>query len=156
MLQFADAAFDPAALLVQLPVVFPLLFAVAARWNHDFSFHGLLYMLDNLVRVVALVGYHHLRLAFAQQLDGYGVVALLSGGEAEFQRQSQFVDEQVNLGRQSSSGTPQSLVRAPFCGPWPLADVLAPGWNRSLNTGSSGPPPTRQTRAPTPPNEPIV
>ena len=95
MLQFADAAFNPATLFVQLPVVFPLLFAVAARWNHDFSFHGRLYMLDYLVRVVALVGNHHLRLAFAQQFDGYGVVAHLSGGEAELQRQSQLVDEQV-------------------------------------------------------------
>jgi hypothetical protein len=74
-------------------------------------------MLDHLVRLVALVGNHHLRLAVAQQFDGYGVVAHLSGGEAELQRQSRLVDEQVNLGRQSSSATPQSLVRAPFLRP---------------------------------------
>ena len=117
VLQFSDAAFDPAALFVHFLVVFPRLFSMRARRNYGFSFHGLLHMLHNLVRVVALVGDYYFRLAFAQQFDGYGIVAHLSGGEAELQRQSQLVDKQVNLGRQSSSGTPQSLVRAPFLRP---------------------------------------
>ena len=32
-------------------------------------------------------------------------------------RQAQFIGEQMNLGRQASSGTPQSLVGAPFLRP---------------------------------------
>ena len=39
-------------------------------------------------------------------------------------RLSQTVGEQMDLGAQSTSGTPQSLVFAFFCGSWPLADEL--------------------------------
>jgi hypothetical protein len=35
----------------------------------------------------------------------------------EAQRQAQFVGQQVDLGRQTTSGTPQSLVCAPFLRP---------------------------------------
>src|SRR5205085_12699684 len=46
----------------------------------------------------------------------------LAAREQEAQRPSERVGEQMNLGRQSTSGTPQSLVRSPFlAAPLPVA-----------------------------------
>jgi hypothetical protein len=41
----------------------------------------------------------------------------LTAGDEKVQRQTLFVGQQVDLGRQTSSGAPQSLVRAPFFRP---------------------------------------
>ena len=41
----------------------------------------------------------------------------LASGDAKIYGQTQIVGQQMNLGRQTSSGTPQSLVRAPFLRP---------------------------------------
>ena len=74
-------------------------------------------MVDDGIRVVALVGQHRLGLVLAQQLDGLRAVVHLAAGEQKVQGQAKFVGQQMNLGRQTSSGTPQSLVRAPFLRP---------------------------------------
>ena len=74
-------------------------------------------MFDDGVGVVSLVGDHGCGMALAEQLDGRGIVADVSAGQQEVQRQALFVGEQMDFGRQTSSGTPQSLVRAPFLGP---------------------------------------
>jgi hypothetical protein len=52
-----------------------------------------------------------------QQLDGLGTVIHLATSDKKIQGQPQFIGEQMNLARQTSSGTPQSLVRAPFLRP---------------------------------------
>ena len=88
-------------------------------------------MVQDGLAAVALVGQHPLRLALAEQLDGLGAVMDLATGHKEVDRQAQFIGQQVDLRRQSSSATPQSLVRAPFCGPWPPADGLKQWWSRS-------------------------
>ena len=54
----------------------------------------------------------------------------------------------MNLGRQTSSGTPQSLVRAPFCGPWPPAGEPARWSNPPSDIGSSCRAPTRERPVP--------
>jgi hypothetical protein len=43
----------------------------------------------------------------------------------------------MDLGGQTSSGTPQSLVAAPFYGPWPPAGALVRWSSRSSGTDSS-------------------
>jgi hypothetical protein len=53
----------------------------------------------------------------AQQLDGLGAVIHLAARDEKVQGKAQFIGEQMNLGRQTSSGTPQSLVFAPFLRP---------------------------------------
>lgn len=116
LLEFVEVAFDAVAQLVQRLIVVPLLFAVGARRNHCFGSHRLFYKLDNLVRVVAFVSDHGLSLVLTQQLNRGRVIADLPASEQEIQWQTQFVDQQVNVGRQSTSGTPQSLV-APFLRP---------------------------------------
>ena len=46
----------------------------------------------------------------------------LAAGQQEAQRPAERVSEQMDLGRQSTSGTPQSLVRSPFlAAPLPVA-----------------------------------
>jgi hypothetical protein len=51
----------------------------------------------------------------------------LTAGDQEVDRQTQVVDQQVDLGRQTASGAPQSLVRAPF-----LRPVAACWWARTM------------------------
>ena len=93
-----------------------LLFAVGLGGHDCDRSHGLDVIEDGLA-VVALVGQHPLGLSFSQQLDGLGAVVDLAAGQKKVHWQTQFVGQQVNLGRQTSSGTPQSLVRAPFLRP---------------------------------------
>lgn len=47
---------------------------------------------------------------------GGAVLMRLTAGQKEAQRSLERVGEQVDLGRQSASGTPQCLVRAPLFG----------------------------------------
>ena len=115
-LEFAEAAFDAIALFVEIFVVFALHLAVAFGWDHGFGSHGFNVLYDG-VRVVALVGQHGHGLVLAQQLNGLGTVIYLAAGDKKIQGQAQLIGEQMNLGRQTSSGTPQSLVRAPFLRP---------------------------------------
>jgi hypothetical protein len=93
-----------------------LYLAVSFGWDHGFGSHGF-NVLDDGVSIVALVGKHGLGLVLAQQLDGLGAVIHLAASDEKIQGQAQFIGEQMNLGRQTSSGTPQSLVRAPFLRP---------------------------------------
>jgi hypothetical protein len=56
-------------------------------------------------------------IALCEQGDGLGAVVDLSGSDGKIHRQSQLIGEQMDLGRQTSAGTPQSLVLAPFLRP---------------------------------------
>jgi len=92
------------------------------------SYFGGLHMRHESIGIVALVSDDGLGLACAEQLDGWGVVADMTGSDQELRRHAQLVHQQMNLDRQSSSGTPQSLVWAPFFGPvaacwWALTSV---------------------------------
>ena len=115
-LEFAEAALDAIALFVEGFVVFALHLAVAFGWDHGPGAHRFNVLYDG-VSIVALVGKHGLCLVPAQQLDGLGTVIHLAASDKEIQGQAQFIGEQMNLGRQTSSGTPQSLVGAPFLRP---------------------------------------
>ena len=115
-LEFAEATFDAIALFVEIFVVFALYFAVAFGWNHGFGSHGFNVLYDG-VGVVPLVGQYGLGLMLAQQFNGLRTVIYLTASDEKIQGQAQFIGEQMNLGRQTSSGTPQSLVRAPFLRP---------------------------------------
>ena len=115
-LKFAKAAFDTIALFVEVFVVLALHLAVSFGRNHGFGSHSFDVLHDG-VRVVALVGQHGCGFVLAQQRDGLGAIIHLACGDQKIQGQAQFVGKQMDLGRQTSSGTPQSLVRAPFLRP---------------------------------------
>ena len=54
---------------------------------------------------------------FAQQRDSLCAVGAWPPVNKKSQRFAELVTQQMNLGGQTSSGTPQSLVRAPFLRP---------------------------------------
>ena len=103
-------------MFVEAFVVLALYLAVSFGWDHGFGSHGFNVLYD-CVRIVALVGQHGLGLVLAQQLDGLGTVIHLAARDKKIQGQAQFIGEQMDLCRQTSSGTPQSLVSAPFLRP---------------------------------------
>lgn len=72
---------------------------------------------DDRVRVIAFVGQHGLSAAAFEQRQRLGIFGGVACREAERDRLAEAVGQQVDLGRQSTSGTPQSLVFAPFLRP---------------------------------------
>jgi hypothetical protein len=70
-------------------------------------------MLQDGIRVVALVCERCLGFALAQQQDGLRAVVHLVSGDTVVQRFVLFVGEPENLGCQTSAGTPQSLPPRP-------------------------------------------
>jgi hypothetical protein len=111
-----EASFDTIALFVEVFVVLALLFAVSFGRDNRNRAHGG-HMLDDGIGVVAFIGQHMADFPLSQQGDGLGAVVDLPGGHGEVHRQTPFIGQQMNLGGQTSSGTPQSLVRAPFLRP---------------------------------------
>jgi hypothetical protein len=114
--QAAEAAFDAIALFVELLVVLTLLFAAPSGRDDRFGAHPFDVGYDG-VSVIALVGDHGLGLPLPEQLHSLRAVVDLTGGDAEVDRLAVLIGQQVDLGRQTSSGTPQSLVGAPFLRP---------------------------------------
>ena len=128
--------------------------AAATGWDHGYRAQAFDFGHDGS-RVIALVGQYSLGLTAFQQRQGFGVFGCLACGQTEGDGLAQAVGQQVDLGAQSTSGTPQSLVfGAPFCGPWPLADGLARWSNPASGKDSYRPQPDRQTDGSKPPPRP--
>ena len=84
-------------------------------------------MVQDGLAVIALVGQHPCGFSISKQPDGLGAVVDLAAGDHEVDRQAQLVGQQMDLGRQTSPGAPQSLVRASF-----LRPVAACWWARTM------------------------
>jgi hypothetical protein len=70
------------------------------------------------VGIIAAVGDDGVGLLAGQQLGSGGILSGLSSGNAELKGQAIFIGQKMDLGAQTSSGTPQSRVfRAPFLRP---------------------------------------
>ena len=121
-----EAAFDAIALSIEFFIVSSLLFSVGLGGHDGDRSHGF-DMVEDSLAVIAFVGKHPLCLTLAKQFDGLGAVVDLAPGHEEVNRQAQFIGEQMDLRRQTSSGAPQSLVRAPF-----LRPVAACWWARTM------------------------
>ena len=117
MFEFVEAAFDSIALFVEFAVIGALLFAVA--FGRDDRHRAYAFRLrQQSIGIVAAVGDDSLGLPIGQQLRGRRILAGLSRGDAELERQTVLVGQQMDLGAQTSSGTPQSRVfAAPFLRP---------------------------------------
>ncbi len=116
MFEATEAAFDAVAQLVEGAVVRTLHFTAGSGRNDSFGADALDGS-DDGVGVVASVSHHDLGLATGQQRQGLGELSGLASGQPKADRLAQAVGQQVNLGAQSTSGTPQSLVFAPFLRP---------------------------------------
>ena len=112
-LEFAETAFDEIPLRIKLFIVPVLVFAGALGWNNRLH----LFSSDerpNLIGIITFVGDHRLGGVSSQQRRGALAVSLLSSGQQQTQRPSQRIAKHVNLGRQSSTGSPQSLFTRPL------------------------------------------
>ena len=91
-------------------------FPVDLGWDHGFGTDALDGLEDG-VRVVTSVCHDDLSLPAGQQGHSLGELPGLAAREPEGNWLAQAVGEQMDLGAQSASGTPQSLVFAPFLRP---------------------------------------
>src|SRR5207244_10138537 len=127
VLEFVEAALDAVALAIEHLVVRDNRLAAAVRGDHRFH-AGSLNSLSDGIAVVGFVGDDRLALDTVQHRLGGAALVHLAAGQAEAQRPPERVGEQMDLGRQSTTGTPQSLVvRPPFLAP-PLP-VAACWWD---------------------------
>ena len=116
VLESVEASFDAVAKFVEGWIMRSLDFAADFGRDHGHGPHGL-DRSDDRGGIIAAIGHDDLRLTACQQGQRFGELGGLTGGEAEGDRLSQAVGQQMNLGAQSTSGTPQSLVFAPFLRP---------------------------------------
>jgi len=115
--ELVKATFDAVALFVEFPVVCALVFAVAFRRDHHRRAQALSLCHED-VGIVPLVGDDGFGLRRVQQIRGGRVFADLAGGDAELEWQTVFIGQEMDLGAQTTSGTPQSRVfGAPFLRP---------------------------------------
>jgi hypothetical protein len=91
--------------------------ARAGRGNDRLGF-SLGDQLAQSVAVISLVGNDAAAFEIRQKLRRGGAVVGFSAGQDEAKRPPLSIGQSVDLGRQSSSGTPQSLIRSP---PFPVA-----------------------------------
>jgi hypothetical protein len=116
VLDSIEAAFDAVAEFVEGPVVWPLHFTADLGWDDGDGTHGLDGG-DDGVGVIASVRHVDLGLTTGQQGRRFGELSGLASGKPEGDGLARAVGQQMDLGAQSTSGTPQSLVFAPFLRP---------------------------------------
>src|SRR5262249_41837092 len=116
VLQLVEAALDAVALAIERLVVPNDLLAAAVGGDHHLHAGGFDGRADG-VAVVGLIGDDSATLHAVQHRLGRAAVVHLAAGQKKAQRASECIREQVDLGRQSTSGTPQSLVRSPLLAP---------------------------------------
>jgi len=116
LLEPVEAALDAVAQFVEGTIVRALHFAADLGGDDGFGADAL----DggnNCVGVVAAVSHHDLGLTTGQQRQSFGELSCLTAGKPKADGLAQAVGQQMNLGAQSTSGTPQGLVFAPFLRP---------------------------------------
>ena len=112
-----EAAFDEVSLFIQGSVIASGLLPMPPRRDHGDRAQRL-NRGDDLGRIVALVCDYSLGSLSFEQADCLSVFSGLSSRNAEGYWQAGFVGQKVDLGAQSTSGTPQSLIfGAPFLRP---------------------------------------
>lgn len=112
-LEFAKTSFDEITLCVELFVVAVLMFACALGWNDCLHSVGS-DQRPHLVGVITFIGDYRLGRVSREQCRGALAVGLLPCGQQQAQRPTQRIAEHMNLGGQSSTGSPQSLLTRPL------------------------------------------
>jgi len=125
MLQAAKASFDLVAILVGGCVVGDEDLAVSLGRDHRLGLHAG-NQFAQVVAVIGFIGEYRGGLLSFQEIGGGGDVMRLARCDLEAQRPSERIGQHVDLGRQSTSGTPQRLILGP---PFPVA---ACWWARTI------------------------
>ena len=127
MFEAVEAAFDAVAFFVEFAVVAALFLPVPARRDDGHCAKSFDPGYD-LGRVVTFVCDDGFGASALEQQDRLGILGSLARRDAEGDRQPGLVGQQVDLGAQSTSGTPQSRVfGAPF-----LRPAAACWWARTM------------------------
>ena len=137
-LQLVDASLNYIPRLVSLWVVLRGPLPGRLRGDHGSRAH-LLDQVDDLLAIIRPVGENPLRLHALQQRRSLRSVVPMTAGEQEAQWFPFRVDAEVDLGTQSSSGTPQSLTAGPLFQS-PPADARARSCCPASDTRSWGRP----------------
>ena len=90
-----------------------MVFARALGWNNGFHSFGSDER-SNLVGIITFIGNHRLGRVSGQQRRGALAVSLLPSGQQQAQRSAQGIAKHMNLGGQSATGSPQSLLTRPL------------------------------------------
>jgi hypothetical protein len=112
----AEATLDAVTEFVKSAIMGSLLLPADFGRDHCHSAHRFDRGHD-CVRVIAPIRHDDLRRAAHQQRQRFGELPSLTTGEPEGDRLTQAVGQQMDLRAQSTSGTPQSLIFAPFFRP---------------------------------------
>src|SRR5215469_2778622 len=121
MLQFVEAALDAITLTVERLVMGNSLFATADGRDHRLHVGRFDSAADGIA-IIGSVADDGLALNAVQHRLGHPAFMHLAAGQTDPQRPAEGISQQMDLGGQSSSGTPQSLVRSPFlAAPLPVA-----------------------------------
>lgn len=118
VLELVETAFDGVANLVSLEVIGDRAFSGWIAGDHRLGTH----VLDegsDCIGIIGFIGKHPQRLQAVQQGGRYRGIATLTRCQDQSQRAAQGIDGEVYLGRQTASGSPQSL--APPFEPFPVA-----------------------------------
>lgn len=112
-LEFPKTAFDAIALCIQCFVV-PVLMAAVALGGNDRLHSFAARQGANRIGIVAFVSDDRLgRLPRQQRRDALAI-GLFAASQQQPQRSAQRIAEQMNLGGQSATGSPQSLLTRPL------------------------------------------
>ena len=112
-LESTEAAFDAIAFRIQRFVVPVLVSAVALGRNDRLHSFGASQR-ANRIGIVAFIGDYRLGGLSGQQRRGALAVGLLPAGQQQPQWSAQGITQQMNLGGQSATGSPQSLLARPL------------------------------------------
>ncbi len=115
--ELVEATLDAVARFVDLKVIGDLVSAPWIAGNDGTGADGRDVIAD-LVAVIGLVGQNVVGLEAGHEREGLRCIAGLARGEDDAERSAEGIGGEVDLGGQTSSGTPQSLVAVP---PFPVA-----------------------------------
>jgi hypothetical protein len=116
MFELGKGPFNAISVSIEPLMVEPLRFAVASRRDDGLRSVGS-NLLQNCIRVIAFVGDDILAPTSTEESGCLGRFVYLSARQPEVYGLAPLVTQQMNLSGQSSAGTPQSLVGAPFLRP---------------------------------------
>jgi len=113
LLDILEETFDQVALRIEGVVAFAFDFAIGLGRNNRFDFSAF-EAGDEAIGVIAFVSENRICLRLGDKRFGLGDVVSLSTGEAERQGIAQGVDDDMNLGGQSTARAAYGLVETPL------------------------------------------
>jgi hypothetical protein len=131
MLDFVEETLDQMPFLVEMTIIFTLLFAVLTGWDHRLGlFFGNL--LQEIIRIIRAICDQSLKIKIGNQVIGLSNVMSLPASQEKAQGIAQGIYAGMDLGAESTSAASQRLgflttafFRAPAAQGWARTTVLS-------------------------------